>query len=319
MFSKNSFIKKEFYLISFGILPSLSMYFFSGDSLYVKMALISTSLIITQLTLQCSFLLTFVQYLQIIFISIILCKIQDSLIAYSLFSSLVCAYYLNLTRYGSNLKIYASFIIVPAFYLSTEMNRLGVPETEIASTYMTHLPLSILPSIIISLLTKTSNNKMNFGGIYIEYNNSTISVFASVLICTLFSYYFNWQHSEWILWSAVSVCTGELSSMRAKVKHRLLGATVGITLGMIISFYTPNSDVLRYMSVALIPLTIPLKNYLFAFSTRCTLTVLSVGMISQIDEVAMYKVLSIYVGGFIGYLIGTYVIKVNLVDGNTDK
>ena len=111
-------IRKEFYLVLFGIFPSLFMYLVTNDALYVKMALISTSLIITQLTLQCSLRVTVAQYVQIVLLSVILYKLQGNVIAYTLFSSLTCAYYLNLSRYGTNLRVYASFIIVPAFYLS---------------------------------------------------------------------------------------------------------------------------------------------------------------------------------------------------------
>lgn len=318
MLNESPVIRKEFYLVLFGILPSFFMYLVSKDALYVKMALISTSLIITQLTLQCSLRVTVAQYVQILLLSVILYKLQGNVIAYSLFSSLTCAYYLNLSRYGANLRVYASFIIVPAFYLSTEVNRLGVANNELFDTYISHIPFSILPSVVLSFFTDNLRHKANLGKHYAEYNQLTVSVFLSVLACSIFSYYFNWQHSEWILWSAISVSTGEFSSMKKKVKHRLFGALLGITIGIIISIYMPTNDAVRYLSVALIPLTIPLRNYFIAFSIRCALTVLSVGPIAQIDGIAVDKISSIYIGGLIGYFMGFLVINARLKNNNAN-
>ncbi|ELR64428.1 hypothetical protein C942_02451 [Photobacterium marinum] len=309
MLSLTNTIRKEFYLIFFGIVPSLLMYAIKNDPIYVKMALISTSIIITQLTLRCSIKIVIAQFLQIVIISTILFLLNKNLVGYTLVASLICSYYLNLSRYGNNLRVYSSFIIVPAFYLSTEITRLGIEHHELFNTYIIHLPFSILPCLILSKIIKKEDKEIELGEHYRDYNELTITVFISVFLCCIFSYYFEWHHSEWILWSAISVCTGEISTMKKKVKYRFLGVLLGITTGVILSLYLPNESLIRYLSVSLIPLTIPLKNYFFAFSLRCMLTVLSVGMVNQIDGIILSKIMSIYIGGAIGYSIGFLVIN----------
>ena len=313
---------KEIGLVFICVLPCFLLYLKTQHSLFVTMGLIASSSIIVFYKIRFGFINVLFHLLQILLVTLILAYSRQSPILFSFICAAVCSIYIGISQFGRHLRIYGMFVIIPALYIASELYSevLTGYNPDAVSDFLRFFPLLALPAVICALLLNLSQGKSNskqrklwhpdFTGEPVKHAYVTASgIFIAVWLIIQLAYWLNINHIEWIVWSTVSVCTGEIVSMHKRAKHRLLGVLTGIGSALLLVYSGIQIPFLNAAAVLLIPLTIPLNNYLFAFSLRCFLGLAATGVL--ITGFSLEKLLAVLVGGAVGVLLSYFVTYIH--------
>jgi uncharacterized membrane protein YccC len=97
------------------------------------------------------------------------------------------------------------------------------------------------------------------------------------------------------------VVTGDAASARRKLGDRLLGAFVGVPIGVSLGFLMPhNGIVIGLATVGTVLSLVAFRRYPLAFGLRCTLVALAIIDADQSMAFAVERVENVVLGGVIG-------------------
>lgn len=305
------FNKEELVLVLLCTFPSFVMYLLTGSSLFAVMGLVPSCSFIVFYAIRCDVFNLLLHIIQIFILSVLLYESRDNTIAFALCTALMCAFYIGFTAGDKGLRVYGTFVIVPSLYIANELYRIETSGLEYGlNSYINLFPLLALPAVIFALalsylackpiirFDKLWRHGASKEQITKSWVTATAAFFA-VGLTILVAKYNAIDHYEWIIWSAVSVCTGELISMRKKVKHRVMGSVLAIIIASVLAYNGIKYDFVAIISVLLIPATITLSDYFFAFTLRSFLTVFAASSI----DFSIEKLSAVVLGCFIGFVL----------------
>jgi uncharacterized membrane protein YccC len=128
------------------------------------------------------------------------------------------------------------------------------------------------------------------------------------------------HYPEWLIWSAASVVTGDVSTAIAKWKDRTVGAIVGVTIGMAVGVFMPHAPLLFDVLTAAIALTLVAFNrYVVAFGARCALHAIAIIVAGHTALSADARAIDVVIGSMIGliFVLGTNLAARSLVGRRT--
>jgi uncharacterized membrane protein YccC len=111
------------------------------------------------------------------------------------------------------------------------------------------------------------------------------------------------DYGQWVIWSAVSVVTGDIVTARKKLYQRGVGALIGVSLGVLLGYALPH-NMLMYdlLTVAAMLTLVSFSHYMLGFGTRCAFIVSALIVLGQAPDMAAERVFNVLLGGVIGLL-----------------
>ncbi|WP_429235980.1 FUSC family protein [Aeromonas salmonicida] len=300
----------ELFGILFASLPCIALFLYCHDSGWLTIGLISASLYLTQTSIKWGWVGLLLHW------SVILVGISILFISFpypwlfALLTALLAGGCIAISHWGCLLRSLGSWVIIPAVYIACELHAKGG-----SSSYMTLMrgvPVALLGPILLSFMNGHSWQRASLRS-YLGQQSTSVwpmvfGIVVAVFIAALCVDTFQLEHGQWMIWSVVSVSTGERQSMYQKLGGRIKGGLLGSCVGLA-GLMLPHVDFMASMSVFLTPLTLVVRNYSLSFACRCMLIVLSTASLHQGETIALYRLLNVLAGGILGVSIGWLFIK----------
>lgn len=122
-----------------------------------------------------------------------------------------------------------------------------------------------------------------------------------IALSGLIWYVYKIKEPEWLLWSSLSVVNTELNLLVEKFRQRVIGATIGVGLGLIVGLLLPHSQWVAYICFIMIILSLRgFKDYFTGYFVRSFFVILYAGNHSL--EIALLRSSNVIIGGIIGVL-----------------
>jgi uncharacterized membrane protein YccC len=137
-----------------------------------------------------------------------------------------------------------------------------------------------------------------------------VTVAGAVAVAALYARLAGVAHAEWAIWSSASVVTGGLGSTGRKFRDRMIGAAIGVPLGLLAAPWVADTAVAHALIAVAMPLTIvAFTSYTVGFACRSGLAVMFAGAGGTLSTGAA-RFDNVGVGGLIGIVIA---VAVNFV------
>lgn len=131
-----------------------------------------------------------------------------------------------------------------------------------------------------------------------------------IALSGLIWYAYKIKEPEWLLWSSLSVVNTELNLLFEKFRHRLIGATIGVGLGVIVGLLLPHSQSVAYICFIMIILSLRgFKDYFTGYFVRSFFIILYAGNHSL--EISLLRSSNVIIGGVIGVLATSALLYVH--------
>lgn len=226
-----------------------------------------------------------------------------------------------LTRYGTRLRTLGSFFFIPALYLACELRELPNGSQELGrllllSPIATAAVIAIeqarrrlsganppASSVPLSALGASLLRGVGLGDAEGRWLTHAIAVFAGVLVAASVTELFNMNERQWVIWSAVSVVTGDRREAVGKLGVRTTGVVAGAPLGLAAGWLLPQTPIVYSISlIGLLMTLIAIPRYPLAFTLRCFFTGLAAVAAGGSAAIAESRVENVILGGGIGVL-----------------
>ncbi len=223
------------------------------------------------------------------------------------------------TTRGSALRTLGNFTFIPALYLACESAE-GVTRQALAIRSIEILPFLLIAALPILLVSSFEHLRSRESGMphlahlakwtrlssHGERNAHIGLMFTVALAVACAAALVEWRHvdhGQWVIWSAASVVTGNAASARQKFRHRLTGAVIGASLGVVIGLLIPHALPIRMLTVFAAMLTLVcIRPYTLAFGTRCACAAMALVLAGQPWIFGGERLLNVAVGSAIGLL-----------------
>ncbi len=131
-----------------------------------------------------------------------------------------------------------------------------------------------------------------------------------IALSGLIWYTYKIKEPEWLLWSSLSVVNTELTLLFEKFRHRIIGATIGVGLGLIVGLLLPHSQWVAYICFIMIILSLRgFKDYFTGYFVRSFFVILYAGNHSL--EISLLRSSNVIIGGIIGVLATSALLYVH--------
>ncbi|WP_159084623.1 FUSC family protein [Dongshaea marina] len=307
----------ELLLMLITTLPCLAMFWISGDHIWLKLGLVSIPLYIVQAKLRWGIFPLLGHWLLILTGFTLLYFTQDTSWRFALLCACLGACSIGLGVFGQKLRSLGSWILIPSLYLACDLYDAAHPQLMLKNymAMLPKLPVTLIGPVLVliyeylkSMGQKTDcypllwMNKGAFGSAEHSLGWTVAGIFIAIFVTALSVKLLGINHGQWVIWSSVSVSTGELESMHRKLRHRSLGAIIGLALGIGWMFLIPQHSQINGLAAMLIPLTLVIRSYPVSFTSRCMLIAIAAGTLSQSETIATLRMLNVMAGGIIGVL-----------------
>ena len=238
-----------------------------------------------------------------------------------------------ITAAGTEMRWTGTFTFIPVLYLAcaTANNATGRALPQAAVETLPYLLFSVLPVALVSiasyrLLGKKFDGRRWFAVRQVNeapgrgYSEGMIAAALSVGMAASLIVWHRIHYPEWLIWSAASVVTGDVSTAIAKWKDRMVGAIVGVTTGMAVGIFLPHVPLLFDVLTAAIALTLVAFNrYVVAFGARCALHAIAIIVAGHTVLSADARAIDVVIGSMIGiiFVLGTNLAARSLVGRRT--
>lgn len=312
------------------LLPAILGYLWTGNSMFWNIGLVTISLGVGAERLKLGmpaislhFLLIFVGF-TILFFAYLSPYIFVLTCAAMAFGTIY------FTRHGAQIRTLANYTFIPTVYLTCELHEHLAPALSLSAyeQFIALLPIAWIMVMVIygiprvwakpsvGVLTQQSKLRKGMSRILhgvelgepeILWMAPAIAIFLGVLIAAGLVIFFHISRGEWVIWSVASVITLEFASTRRKFTDRMLGALIGVPLGIVAAQFVPQLEWIYSIAVLGIMLTlVAFKRYRLAFGSRCFLVAFAAVMVSSTTTVAIERVANVFLGGLIG-VIAVYI------------
>lgn len=307
----------EIGLATLSLIPIFVTAWLCKNVLFLKVGLITMSLFIAASRLKYNFATITLHYCLILLgFSLLYFSLHYMAPLFVLLCALMALWCIWLTRFGEKLRTFGNFTFIPSVYLACEMYYV-LPQQDWLVIYWQFMAITPLAWLTMAVLYYFSHKvldpncygqcKFNLlafpdkGTPLKDWLASGIAIFLSVLFSASLAIVLHIDSPEWLIWSTASVITTELVLSRVKFAHRFLGAIIGISMGLCLSRFLPQTELIYSLAVLGVMLTLTsFKNYLISFTSRCFFITLAAYAISTSEHIALVRVQNVFLGGIIG-------------------
>lgn len=298
------------------LMPLLALTLLTGDIHWLKASVVTISLFIVYekvglapLGVACHALVLLLAFLALLF------AMRQQFI-FVLACSLAAAAVVGSSAYGGKLRSLGNFTFIPALYLAYETAD-GITPTQFAQhglPLLTYLAVAVLPVLAISLIEFELAGRRWPHVFKLRHHNNDLgargacdeALFAVALAVALAATIVKWNHisyGQWVIWSAVSVVTGDTTTACKKLYQRGVGALAGVPIGVLLGYSMPHSAlVYEFLTVATLLTLVSFSHYTLGFGMRCACIAATLMVIGKTPEIAAARVLNVLLGGGIGLL-----------------
>lgn len=230
-----------------------------------------------------------------------------------LICTLTAAGVVGITVYGCKLRTLGNFIFIPSLYLACETAEGTTPVQpfSVLQTALPYLAVAVLPVLALSLaehmrvsrrwhhMLKLQRNSDL--GVRVACGEAVLAVTLAVALAVTIVEWGQLNYGQWIIWSAVSVVTGDTKTARKKLYQRGVGALVGVPVGVLLGYIVPHSVIMYdFLAVAAMLTLVSFSRYTLGFGARCACVASALMVIGQTPEIASERALNVLMGGGIG-------------------
>jgi hypothetical protein len=223
------------------------------------------------------------------------------------------------TRYGVLLRTLGTFFFIPALYLACELRELpdgahelghlvllspfawgAVVAVELARRWLT----GVRPAANTDrVLRRSLLHGVEIGEAESRWVTHAVAVFVAVLVTTAVVEFFGMDQRQWVIWSSVSVITGDRREALGKFGVRTTGVVVGAPAGLFVGWLLPQTQLVYSLAlIALLVTLIAIPRYPLAFTLRSFFTGLAAMAAGGAAVIAESRVENVILGGIIGIL-----------------
>lgn len=310
-------------------LPVIILSVLGDDANWLKATLVSVSVFIVYDQLKTSPLMIIVHCTMISLCFSLFINFMDNALIFPVVCSAVAAFTLRMAGWGKAFRNAGSFTFIPALYLAFEFY--GDLSPNFRCGEVVHLLVYIwgaaLPTLLISIymhnrhlnpkkavcpgfFTRLHHNTSGFGA-RLEYRVPLLATAMAVFAVSLIVETGQISQGQWLIWSTVSVITGDAATAHKKYKSRAIGVVTGVPVGLLIGYLLPHNAFFVETGIAITALSIvSFKNYTLEFITRCACVAFVMTVLDADFSLLLTRVTNVLIGGLIGILIYIFVDKI---------
>ncbi|MRW90640.1 FUSC family protein [Duganella sp. FT80W] len=216
------------------------------------------------------------------------------------------------TAGGNGLRSLGNFTFIPTLYLACE-SAAGVAPQALLGRSLAMLPMLLIAALPVLLLAWAEQIRAGNGTrLALRHQHSdasergamleqTMTVGCAVACAAVLVEWRHVDHGQWVIWSAVSVVTGNAISARQKFSDRVLGAIGGVCLGILAGVLLPDLLPVRLMIALATMLTLVcVRPYRLAFGLRCACAAMALVLTGGPWLLGGERLLNVALGSTIG-------------------
>jgi hypothetical protein len=223
------------------------------------------------------------------------------------------------TRYGARLRTLGSFFFIPALYLACELRELPDGAQELGRLALLS-PIAVAAVIGIAIarrwiageppnastersLEASLLRGVRRGDAEGRWVTHAIAVFVAVLAAAALVEVLRMSEPQWVIWSSVSVVTGDRREAIGKLGVRTMGVVLGAPVGLAAGWLLPQTQLVYSLAlIALLMTLVAIPRYPLAFTLRCFFIGLAAVAAGGSAAIAESRVENVILGGVIGVL-----------------
>jgi hypothetical protein len=287
--------------------PLAAAYFISGEQTVSELSLIAISLLIPALKLKLPVKLIALQLFAILVVLVALFLSASTKPLFVLLAATAAFLAAALIRYGDSFRTLGNWAFIPGLYIACKMYEGGLSSGESfrqLSLIVASAPVILILVCAVQICSRQSSRTALLHPYerpsidwLLSSSATAIAVFAAAALVERF----NLAQGQWAIWSSASVVVGNLANSAHKLKLRIIGASVGVPLGLLIGVCLPTSQLGYFFAeIGALLTLVAFNHYAVGFGSRCffiTLAAILAGTGSAIGE---ERVTNVAVGGVIG-------------------
>ncbi|HHK8216329.1 TPA: FUSC family protein [Serratia marcescens] len=221
---------------------------------------------------------------------------------------------------GGKLRSLGNFIFIPALYLACEIAEGGThaPMIQRAWALFPYLWVAALPVLALALIEHRQRAYLPFENAWRHYlklhrnegfgarvacGEALLAVIFAVGLSAALVEWRQLDYGQWVIWSAVSVITGDMATTRNKLRQRASGALMGVPAGILLGYLIPHSDMgYELLTVATMLTLVSFHRYALGFGVRCACIACALIIAGKAPEIAAERAFNVLLGGGIGLL-----------------
>jgi hypothetical protein len=225
------------------------------------------------------------------------------------------------TAAGAEMRWTGSFTFIPVLYMAC-MTADGANGQRLGQLGLHVLPFVLyaaIPVILTSgttcLFSRLAGKSSDRGWFALrllteapapEWREGVVAAALAVGVAAALAEWHSFHYTQWLVWSAASVVTGNVATARAKWRDRMLGAIVGVPVGVLFGILLPHAPVLFDALTAVTALTLVAFNrYVVGFGARCALHPIAIIVAGHAVSMGNYRAIDVVVGSVIGIVFVT--------------
>jgi hypothetical protein len=302
------------------LMPLVLLAMISGDGIWLRAALITISTFIAMERSGLAPLGTLLHGAAIIICYLALLAAQAAEPMFVLGCALLAAASILVMGWDARLRSLGNFTFIPALYLAceTEEWRGSGSPLHRGFLFLPAMALAVLPVLVMSFLEHRKTRPLTVSWPWhfrvvlvsaerkepVPYLEAMVAVTIAVGLAAHMVMVWRLDHGQWIIWSAASVITGDLTSGHQKLRDRMVGALVGVPTGIGGGVFLPHSAFVYDIVLLVAVLTlIAVRPYVLAFGLRCMCAALCLMLAGQSSIMAAERASHVILGGLIGLTV----------------
>ncbi len=295
--------------------PLLSLTLLTGDVNWLKASVVTISLFIVYERVELAPLGVVFHALALLLAFLVLLFAMCQPAIFVLVCALAAAATMGVSAYGGKLRSLGNFTFIPALYLACETAEGNTPVqfAQSALLLLPYLAAVVVPVLVISLAEHVQVgrrwchlSKLRRSGDLgprVVCGEALLAVSLAVAVAATIVEWGRLDYGQWVIWSAVSVVTGDMATARKKLYQRGVGALIGVPVGVLLGYAIPHSVLIyELLTVAAMLTLVSFSHYVLGFGTRCACIACALMVIGQTPEIAAERALNVLLGGSIGLL-----------------
>ncbi len=290
-----------------------------GDPLVLKLGFLAVCLLIPAYKLGLPPLATLLHALATVAACALLFAAGAQPVVFVVASAVTAIATIWVTRYGARLRTLGSFFFIPALYLACELRELPDGAQELGRLVLLS-PIAAAAVIAIGIARRrlagersSPSSERSLEASLLRgvrrgdgegrWATHAIAVFVAVLVAAALVEILRVGEPQWVIWSSVSVVTGDRREAIGKLGVRSVGVLVGAPLGLATGWLLPQTQLVYSLAlIALLMTLVAIPRYPLAFTLRCFFTGLAAVAAGGTAAIAESRVENVILGGVIGVL-----------------
>jgi Fusaric acid resistance protein-like len=225
-----------------------------------------------------------------------------------------------LMGWDARLRSLGNFTFIPALYLACETEAWAGPGDLLhrGILFLPAIVLAIIPVLVMSALEHRKTRPLNvsrlwhFGAVLswaerkesVPYLEALVATALAVGLAAHTVMVWRLDQGQWMIWSAASVITGDLTSGGQKLRDRMVSALLGVPAGIGAGIFLPHSAFAYDLALLVAVLTlVAVRPYVLAFGLRCTCVALALMLADNSSGMAAERASHVILGGLIGFAV----------------